>query len=57
MQNHGRLQCLKAQDEHVKQVLDEARANLSKISADTHRYPAILKGLIMQVLPVFKTQN
>lgn len=49
MQNQGRLQCLKAQDEHVKQVLDEARANLSKISADTHRYPAILKGLIMQV--------
>lgn len=49
MQNQGRLQCLKARDEHVKKVLDEARANLSRISADTNRYPPILKGLIMQV--------
>jgi V-type H+-transporting ATPase subunit E len=48
MQNQGRLQCLKARDEHVKNVLNEARGNLSKISADTNRYPPILKGLIMQ---------
>jgi len=49
MQNQGRLQCLKARDEHVKSVLNEARSNLSKISADRNRYPPILKGLILQV--------
>uniref|UniRef100_A0A915LJY9 V-type proton ATPase subunit E n=1 Tax=Meloidogyne javanica TaxID=6303 RepID=A0A915LJY9_MELJA len=50
MQNQGRLQCLKARDEHVKSVLNEARSNLSKISADRNRYPPILKGLILQGL-------
>lgn len=50
MQNQGRLKCLKAREDHLRNVLDEARANLSKISADEKRYPSILKGLIMQAL-------
>lgn len=41
---------LQAREDHIRNVLDEGRANLSKISADTARYPAILKGLIMQVI-------
>uniref|UniRef100_A0A915DAR0 V-type proton ATPase subunit E n=1 Tax=Ditylenchus dipsaci TaxID=166011 RepID=A0A915DAR0_9BILA len=50
MQNQGRLKCLKAREDHLRNVLDEARANLTKISADEKRYPSILKGLIMQAL-------
>ena len=48
--NQSRLTCLKAREDHIRHVLDEARANLSKISGDSARYPAILKGLIMQGL-------
>ncbi|VDM59500.1 unnamed protein product [Angiostrongylus costaricensis] len=48
--NEGRLMCLKAREDHIRNVLEEARMNLSKISADQARYPAILKGLIMQAL-------
>ncbi|PAV56253.1 hypothetical protein WR25_15693 [Diploscapter pachys] len=48
--NAGRLTCLKAREDHIRHVLDEARSNLSRISGDTARYPAILKGLIMQGL-------
>ena len=62
--NAGRLMCLKvkfhiifrtkqkiqAREDHIRHVLDEAKANLSRISADSARYPAILKGLIMQGL-------
>jgi len=50
MLNQGRLKCLKAREDHVKNVLDEGKANLSRISGDANRYPAILKGLIMQAL-------
>jgi V-type H+-transporting ATPase subunit E len=50
MQNQGRLKCLKAREDHLRNVLDEARSNLSKISSDPARYPSILKGLIMQGL-------
>ncbi|KAJ1354875.1 hypothetical protein KIN20_011952 [Parelaphostrongylus tenuis] len=48
--NEGRLMCLKAREDHIRNVLEEAKMNLSKISADQARYPAILKGLIMQAL-------
>ncbi|VDL74341.1 unnamed protein product [Nippostrongylus brasiliensis] len=48
--NEGRLLCLKAREDHIRNVLEEARMNLSKISGDQARYPAILKGLIMQAL-------
>lgn len=49
MQNQGRLKCLKAREDYLKSVLDEARSKLSKISTDPNRYPHILKGLILQV--------
>ena len=50
MQNQGRIKCLKAREDHLRSVLDEARSNLSKISSEHNRYPAILKGLILQGL-------
>ncbi|VDD86176.1 unnamed protein product [Enterobius vermicularis] len=50
MLNQGRLACLKAREDHLHKVLDEARANLSRISNNKERYPAILKGLILQAL-------
>jgi V-type H+-transporting ATPase subunit E len=50
MQNTGRLKCLKAREDHLRNVLNEATSNLSKISGDSNRYPSILKGLIMQGL-------
>jgi len=50
MLNQGRLKCLKAREDHIRAVLEEARSNLSRISGDTQRYPSILKGLIMQAL-------
>lgn len=50
MLNQGRLKCLKAREDHLHNVLEEARMNLNRISADSHRYPSILKGLILQAL-------
>uniref|UniRef100_A0A0R3S131 V-type proton ATPase subunit E n=1 Tax=Elaeophora elaphi TaxID=1147741 RepID=A0A0R3S131_9BILA len=50
MLNQGRLKCLKAREDHVNKVLEEARLNLSRISGDSTKYPAILKGLILQAL-------
>jgi len=49
MLNQGRLKCLKAREDHIRNVLDEAKSNLGRISGDTARYPSILKGLMMQV--------
>ncbi|MFH4984209.1 hypothetical protein AB6A40_010918 [Gnathostoma spinigerum] len=50
MLNQGRLQCLKAREDHMHSVLEEARNNLARISDDPEEYPAILKGLLMQGL-------
>jgi len=50
MLNQARLRILKAQEDHVKNVLDEARARLVHISNDQSRYSAILQGLICQGL-------
>lgn len=49
MQNQGRLRCLKAREDHLRNVLDEAQASLSRISNEPKNYPSILKGLILQV--------
>lgn len=49
MQNQGRIKCLKARDDYLRTVLQEARTNLVKIASSEARYPTILKGLIMEV--------
>ncbi|VDN53411.1 unnamed protein product [Dracunculus medinensis] len=48
MLNQGRLKCLKAREDHLHNVMEEARMNLSRISNDVQRYPSILKGLLLQ---------
>jgi len=50
MLNQARLRILKAQEDHVKNVLDEARSRLFHLSNDTNRYGSILQGLISQAL-------
>jgi len=50
MLNQARLRILKAQEDHVKNVLDEARARLVHISNDQSKYSSILQGLICQGL-------
>ncbi|MCP9256943.1 V-type proton ATPase subunit E [Dirofilaria immitis] len=49
MLNQGRLKCLKAREDHLNKVLEEARLNLSRISGDSAKYPSILKGIIPSV--------
>jgi V-type H+-transporting ATPase subunit E len=49
MMNQARLKVLKAREDHIKNVLDEARAKLSTLSNDPGRYQTVLKGLIMSV--------
>ncbi|OZC09409.1 ATP synthase, subunit E [Onchocerca flexuosa] len=50
MLNQGRLKYLKAREDHLNKVLEEAQLNLSRISGDSAKYPSILKGLILQAL-------
>jgi V-type H+-transporting ATPase subunit E len=50
MLNQSRLKVLKAREDHIKTVLDEARRQLTEVTRDTTRYQAVLKGLITQAL-------
>ncbi len=49
MLNQARLKVLKARDDHVGSVLDEAKKQLVSISQDSNKYPKIIEGLIAQV--------
>merc|ERR1711962_1477096 len=48
--NQSRLKCLKTQDDHIQQVLDEARQKLGEVVSDKARYKQVLLGLITQCL-------
>lgn len=48
MLNQARLKVLKARDDHVGTVLDEAKKQLVTIAKDGQRYPKIIEGLIAQ---------
>lgn len=50
MLNQARLKVLKVREDHVKNVLDEARKTLSEVSRDQGKYSEILKLLITQGL-------
>lgn len=50
MLNQARLKVLKVREDHVRNVLDEARKRLGEVTKDTHRYTEILKTLILQGL-------
>merc|ERR1712098_187421 len=50
MLNQARLKVLKARDDHVSSVLENAKKQLVTISQDSNRYPQLLEGLIGQGL-------
>ena len=50
MLNQARLKVLKVREDHVRNVLDEARKRLSDVSRDQAKYSELLKLLISQGL-------
>ncbi|CAI9726678.1 V-type proton ATPase subunit E-like [Octopus vulgaris] len=48
--NQARLKVLRDREEHIKDVLEEARRRLGQVTNDKHRYRGILEGLITQAL-------
>ncbi|XP_052810048.1 V-type proton ATPase subunit E-like [Mya arenaria] len=48
--NQARLRVLKAREDHLKVLIEEARKQLAKITADKGRYKKLLIGLIAQGL-------
>ncbi|KAE9553942.1 hypothetical protein FO519_002868 [Halicephalobus sp. NKZ332] len=55
--NEARISILIQRDTLLREVLEEARKDLSKISSDKNRYPHILRGLIMQGLLQLMEEN
>lgn len=50
MLNQARLKVLKVREDHVRNVLDEARKRLGEVTKDTPKYTALLKTLVLQSL-------
>lgn len=50
LQNQARLKVLKAREDHVYGVVEEARRRLGQITSDPDRYGAVLQALITQGL-------
>ncbi|KAG8273309.1 V-type proton ATPase subunit E [Homalodisca vitripennis] len=50
MLNQARLKVLKVREDHVRNVLDEARKRLSEFSKNTAKYSDVLKSLTVQGL-------
>jgi len=50
LMNQARLKVLKARDDMISEMLNEARQRLSNIAKDQSRYSALLDGLILQGL-------
>ncbi|XP_033215885.1 V-type proton ATPase subunit E isoform X1 [Belonocnema kinseyi] len=50
MLNQARLKVLKVREDHVRNVLDEARKRLGEVTQNSSRYAEILKLLIIQGL-------
>ncbi|XP_015606969.1 V-type proton ATPase subunit E [Cephus cinctus] len=50
MLNQARLKVLKVREDHVRNVLDEARKRLGEVTRDPSRYAQVLKSLIIQAL-------
>jgi len=48
MLNQARLKVLKAREDHVSSVMDDAKTQLVKITKDQNRYGQILQGLVAQ---------
>lgn len=50
MLNQARLKVLKIREDHVRDVLDEARKRLGEVMQDISQYRELLKLLIIQGL-------
>jgi V-type H+-transporting ATPase subunit E len=50
LQNNGRLRVLKAREDHIKALTEDARKQLVVISKDANGYKKLLEGLIIQGL-------
>lgn len=50
MLNQARLKVLKVREDHVRNVLDDARRHLGEITKDANRYGKLLESLIVQAL-------
>ncbi|KAJ9588647.1 hypothetical protein L9F63_018060 [Diploptera punctata] len=50
MLNQARLRALKVREDHVRNVLDEARRRLGEVTRDRTKYSQILESLILQGL-------
>lgn len=48
--NQSRLQILKAQDDHIQKILEEARKKLGEVVKDKGKYKQVLQGLLTQCL-------
>lgn len=58
MLNQARLKTLKVREDHVNDVLDEARKRLSQVTNNPDLYREVLKKLILQaILQVSKKKN
>lgn len=58
MLNQARLKTLKVREDHVGDVLDEARKRLVQVTNDPDLYREVLKKLILQaILQVRKMNN
>lgn len=50
MLNQARLKVLKVREDHVRNVLDEARKRLAEVPKDTQLYSELLVTLVVQAL-------
>lgn len=50
MLNQARLKTLKVREDHVSDVLDEARKRLIKVTSNPELYREVLKKLILQAI-------
>jgi len=50
MLNQARLKVLKAREEHIRKVLDEARARLADAARNPEKYKRVMEGLILQAM-------
>ncbi|KAG7270306.1 hypothetical protein CRUP_030206 [Coryphaenoides rupestris] len=48
LMNQARLKVLKARDDMISEMLNEARERLGTVAKDPARYPALMDGLILQ---------
>uniref|UniRef100_A0AAQ5ZD32 ATPase H+ transporting V1 subunit E1a n=1 Tax=Amphiprion ocellaris TaxID=80972 RepID=A0AAQ5ZD32_AMPOC len=49
LMNQARLKVLKARDDMISEMLNEARQRLGNVAKDPSKYPALMDGLLLQV--------